>query len=232
MPDIVIAFDVYGTLIDTRGIVATLRPMVGEQADAMARVWREKQLEYSFRRGLMRSYVDFSVCTRQALDFACRAIQAQLSPTQMAQLLDAYRELPAFADVRAGLARLHAAGLRLYAFSNGSRAAIESLLANAGLREFFRDTVSVETVQSFKPDPAVYAHFLHQSGARADSAWLVSGNPFDVIGAMAAGMRAAWLQRAPDAIFDPWDVQPTLTVTSFDALVERFLRDNRADRSD
>ncbi len=47
-----LAFDVYGTLIDTQGIAATLKGWMGERATVLARAWREKQLEYTFRRGL------------------------------------------------------------------------------------------------------------------------------------------------------------------------------------
>ena len=65
---VTIAFDVYGTLIDTTGIVAALDARLGAQAGAFSDLWRAKQLEYSFRRGLMQNYRDFSVCTRQALD--------------------------------------------------------------------------------------------------------------------------------------------------------------------
>ena len=46
---VILAFDVYGTLISTHGVTA-LREVVGEKADELSRNWREKQLEYSFRR--------------------------------------------------------------------------------------------------------------------------------------------------------------------------------------
>ena len=68
---VTIAFDVYGTLIDTAGIVAALQRHVGEKAVAFSDLWRAKQLEYSFRRGLMQNYRDFSICTGNALDFCC-----------------------------------------------------------------------------------------------------------------------------------------------------------------
>ena len=61
-----IAFDVYGTLIDTDCVVSQLREWIGSQADVFSKTWRSKQLEYSFRRGLMRRYENFAVCTRQA----------------------------------------------------------------------------------------------------------------------------------------------------------------------
>jgi 2-haloacid dehalogenase len=75
----VLAFDVYGTLIDTAGVVSKLREHVGETAGEFSRAWREKQLEYSFRRGLMRQYEDFAVCTRDALEYTCAHFNAVLS---------------------------------------------------------------------------------------------------------------------------------------------------------
>jgi 2-haloacid dehalogenase len=214
-----LAFDVYGTLIDTHGVVAALREIVGERADAFSRAWRDKQLEYAFRRGLMRKYADFAVCTRQALDYTSASFQTELSDMQRDELLGVYRRLPAFADVQAGLTQLREHGYRLFAFSNGSQAAVEALLETAGIRSLFIDVVSVDDISTFKPDPAVYAYFLQRSGAVVSDAWLISSNPFDVIGAISSGMRAAWLQRSPDAVYDPWDVPPTLTVNSLPDLV-------------
>jgi 2-haloacid dehalogenase len=217
-----LAFDVYGTLIDTHGVIAALEPHLGPQAAAFSQAWRDKQLEYSFRRGLMRQYEPFSVCTSQALDHSCTRFGLQLSGNQRQRLLDAYQTLPAFADAAEGLAQAKAAGLRLFAFSNGRADAVESLLAQAGLRDFFLGVVSVDEVQSFKPDPAVYAHFLRRAGAVGPEAWMVSGNPFDVLGALGAGMRAAWVQRSPEARFDPWGPEPTLTVRSLPDLAAKL----------
>ena len=66
-----IAFDVYGTLINTHGVVSKLEEIVGDLAQSFSNTWREKQLEYSFRRGLMREYQNFTVCTAQALEYTC-----------------------------------------------------------------------------------------------------------------------------------------------------------------
>jgi 2-haloacid dehalogenase len=73
-------------------------------------------------------------------------------------------------------------------------------------------------VQSFKPDPSVYRHFLQQTGASHKGTWLVSGNPFDVIGAHMAGWRTAWVKRDPTAVFDPWDIQPDAIITDISEL--------------
>ena len=57
---ITLAFDVYGTLIDTNVVVEKLTEYLGELAPSFANTWRDKQLEYSFRRGLMENYEHFT----------------------------------------------------------------------------------------------------------------------------------------------------------------------------
>jgi len=211
---VTIAFDVYGTLIDTQGVVANLEQMIGAKAKDFSRTWREKQLEYSFRRGLMQNYVNFGVCTSQALNYTCQYYGTLLTEQQKAELLASYSTLPAFEDVREGLNRLNAENSRLYAFSNGSASAVEDLLTNAKIRKFFDGVVSCDDLKTFKPNPAVYSHFLRESGSLGSEAWLVSSNPFDVIGAVSAGIRSAWVQRSTETVFDPWDIEPTITINS------------------
>lgn len=217
-----IAFDVYGTLIDTQAVTSRLTELVGDKAPAITRAWRQKQLEYSFRRGLMRDYCDFSVCTREALVFACREASVEISDDALEQAMQAYADLEAFADVRPGLETLHRDGISLYAFSNGSRKAVERLLRRAEIDDYFTGIVSVEDVRSFKPDPAVYAHLLQSCGLPAAHVYLVSGNPFDVLGAANAGLRTAWLHRDPNAIFDPWGVKPDITSENFAGIADKI----------
>jgi 2-haloacid dehalogenase len=211
---ITLAFDVYGTLIDTHGVVSALEKHVGPAASEFSRMWREKQLEYSFRRGLMQNYENFAVCTANALDYTSAYFKLALSESDKKNLLGIYRVLPAFADAEVGLTQAQQAGFRMFAFSNGSAEAVELLLENAGIRRFFLGVVSVDEMKSFKPNPGVYSHFLRRAGAAGADAWLISSNPFDVIGAISSGMRAAWIKRSSDAIFDPWGIEPTLTASN------------------
>ena len=215
---VTLAFDVYGTLIDTHGVVAKLGEIVGDRATDFSSTWRDKQLEYSFRRGLMQNYENFAVCTRDALDYTCRRYGLEIRQADKQALLDIYRELPAFDDVHGALTALSARDCRSYAFSNGSEDAVETLLATAGIRDLFHGVVSCDDLRTFKPNPAVYAYFLTRAQASASKAWLISGNPFDVIGAISAGMRGAWVRRSADSIFDPWGIEPTVTVSGLDEL--------------
>ena len=219
-----LAFDVYGTLINTHGVLTALEELVGDKAKAFSNTWRDKQLEYSFRKGLMQNYETFAVCTSQALDYACTFYGTDLSDEQKKKLMGIYRVLPAFDDVKEGLTRLKAAGFRLYAFSNGAADALEVLLNNAGIRDLFNGVVSCDDVKSFKPNPGVYSHFLRKSDSTGGDAWLISSNPFDVIGSISAGMKSAWIHRSPEAVFDPWGIEPTITVSSLVELDKEITR--------
>jgi 2-haloacid dehalogenase len=216
-----IVFDVYGTLINTDAVVSQLREWIGSQAEVFSQTWRSKQLEYSFRRGLMRRYENFAVCTRHALDYCCAEYEVSFSSEQKDTLLQSYRGLPAFADVKESLAGLKAEGHRLFAFSNGTAEAVEEVLKTNGLRQCFEDVVSCDALKTFKPNPDVYHYFMREAGDTKD-AWLISGNPFDVIGAISAGMKSAWVKRTDRAVFDPWGIEPTVTVASLSELCEKL----------
>lgn len=217
---ITLGFDVYGTLIDTAGITEALKKHAGENAAAFSSLWRDKQLEYSFRRGLMQNYQHFAVCTRNGLDYVCNVMGYDISPEDRDSLMAQYRILPAFPDVKEALPRLQQGEFRLFAFSNGRKADVCSLLEHSGISSYFSDVISTDEIKSFKPNPAVYAHFLRRTGATGKEAWLISGNPFDVIGAISSGMRGAWVKRSAHACFDPWEIQPTTTVTNIAELKE------------
>lgn len=217
----VFAFDVYGTLIDTSAVFETLEKWLGPKATNFVHLWRNKQLEYSFRRGLMEQFVDFSVVTKQALLYCCQNLKVPLSENQKEQLLEMYTVLPAFPDVVSTIEALNKLNnCRIVAFSNGRKEAVEKLLKHAGVDHFFEDIISCATVQMFKPAPKVYEHLIKSTNADPSQSLLISGNPFDILGAMNYGLQGAWVQRDPSRTFDPWGITPTITMNNLLELVE------------
>ena len=237
-----LAFDVYGTLVDTAGIARALEETAGADSAAVAARWRDKQLEYSFRRALMRCYVSFAECTRQALDFVLAERNLSADESARKALMKEYGRLPAFPDAEECLKELQAKSKHYrYAFSNGSKEAVCEVLENCGLVSYFFDVVSVENKRLYKPAPEVYEYFSdcikpkfeplgvsiecvkHSELIKAKdlrTVWLVSFNPFDIIGARAAGWQAAWINRG-NVIFDKWaekEFQPTVTLNSLKEL--------------
>jgi 2-haloacid dehalogenase len=217
---VTLSLDIYGTLVDPLAVKTALVAHVGDAAGAFAETWRTKQLEYSFRRGLMGAYRNFTHVTKAALDFACETHGVRIADDDKIKLMNHYRALDAFPDVAPALAALQQKGAVLYAFSNGVKGDITALLEHAGLTGSISSIISADEVQTFKPDPRFYAHFLERTGATAATTWLVSSNPFDIIGAAACGWRTAWVKRNPNAVFDPWDHVPTVIISDLTELPE------------
>jgi 2-haloacid dehalogenase len=214
----VLAFDVYGTLIDPFQMENHLRASFGARAKEATELWRSKQLEYSFRRALMKKYENFDVCTAQALRFVSRQLDVPLADETVRNLLDEYLRLPAYPDVPAALGELQSRGFKMVACTNGTEHAVRGLLDRAGILARFSALVSVDTIRTFKPDPAVYEYLAAQVQADKEMICLISSNPFDVIGAKACGLQAAWVQRDAKKAFDPWEFEADLHVRGLEEL--------------
>jgi 2-haloacid dehalogenase len=214
----VLAFDVYGTLIDPFHMEEHLRAAFGEKAREASELWRTKQLEYSVRRALMKKYRNFGECTAQALRFVSAQLGISVSEESQAHLLSKYPQLPAYPDVAGALDQLAAQGCEIVACSNGTESAVRRALDHAGVLPHFKKIVSVDAIRTFKPDPAVYELLVAELRAPRETVWLISSNPFDVIGAKACGLRAAWVQRDPKRLFDPWEFEPDAIVHSLTQL--------------
>lgn len=214
----VVAFDLYGTLIDPIGIAAEIdRTLTGGRGQDLAVLWRTKQLEYSFRLTVMHAYQDFRWVTDRALRFAAASTGVELTDDAARHLLDCYDRLPAFPDALPALAAIRADGRRPAVFSNGSPGMIERLLASSRLGEHIDQRISVDAVREFKPAPAAYQHAARSLGVAIGQVTLVSCNAFDVVGADAAGMDTVWVNRT-GAAFDTIGEAPRAIITDLAGL--------------
>ena len=214
----VLAFDLYGTLVDPIAIAGELGRLLGD-ADGRqaAELWRLKQLEYSFRLTAMGRYEDFRWVTARALDFALASLGVRLPDGQAERLVELYDHLQPFPDAVPALRALAGLGHELSVLSNGTPAMISNCLGNSGLGGFFGQRVSVHEVRVFKPSPLVYRHAARQLSLPVGQIRLITSNAFDCVGASAAGMRTAWVNRS-GAPFDTIGAPPDLIVPGLDQL--------------
>ena len=206
-----LAFDMYGTLVDPIRIWKQLEHYTSVKAPRVAEIWRQKQLEFTFRLTAMERYEDFEQVTRKALDYALAAVGSDLDIQQKDLLIAQYNDLERFADVEPGLQRLKDAGHTMVVFSNGSPFMLTSIMHAAQLQPYFQGFVSVDEVKAFKPSPKVYQHVANRLGRPIGEVRLISANPFDVIGAESAGMQAAWVNRS-GGLFDTLGPKPQMVV--------------------
>jgi 2-haloacid dehalogenase len=191
-------FDAYGTLFDVHAAIARERNRVGPDADRLSELWRGKQLEYAWNLTLRGRYEDFWTLTERALDFALSRFP-KVDRGVRAALLDAYRTLDAFPDVRPVLAALREKRLTTAILSNGAPAMLDAAVTTAGLAPFLDHVISVDAIKIYKPRREVYQLAIDQLGMPPTDIAFVSSNRWDVAGAAEAGLAAIWVNRGGTA---------------------------------
>lgn len=187
-------FDAYGTLFDVNSATSECLRDLGGDAASLNRIWREKQLQYTWLRAVQGKHADFWQVTGDALDFALDVLGISNS-TLRQRLMEAYLTLRAYPDVAPVLDRLKTAGFRLAILSNGTPKMLTSVVSGAGLAGKFDAVMSVEDAGVFKPHPLVYQLAVDRLGVASGSIAFVSSNGWDVYAASAFGMRAVWCNR-------------------------------------
>jgi len=193
-PTQAVVFDAYGTLFDVQSVVTQCEQLFPERGEALSRLWRSKQLEYSWLRSLMGRYEEFESVTQAALIHSCAALGLNLDSAGSRLLLDEYRRLATYPDVHDVLQSLHR--VKLAILSNGSRQMLEAAVRNAGLEPLFDAVLSVDPLRIFKPHPRVYQLAVDTLAVHSDRIAFVSSNYWDACGATSFGFRAFWVNRA------------------------------------
>jgi 2-haloacid dehalogenase len=215
-------FDAYGTLFDVHSAVRRHAAACGENAEAISALWRQKQLEYTWTRSLMRRHADFEQVTGEGLDHALR-VYGRDDPSLRQALMDAYLELDAYPEVPAVLRRLRADGIRTAILSNGSPATLAAAVRSAGIGDLLDAVYSVESVGVYKPDPRVYQLAADGLGLAKERIWFQSSNVWDAAAAGAFGFNVVWCNRGGAPIEYGWAFAPT-EVRSLDELPDILAR--------
>ncbi|KAI0190667.1 haloacid dehalogenase [Xylaria flabelliformis] len=232
---VVIAFDLYGTLLSTESIASELAKIYGEEkAQSLAALWRRYQLEYTWRINSMGQYKTFSEITRSALAHAVAEHNLTLAVDDAETLMRAYDALHVFPEIPAAMQLLqeNSGAVDAYVFSNGTDDMVgNSIRTSPELgphADMFRSLVTVDSLKCFKPHPRTYAHLVEQAGKKgqAKDVWVVSANPFDIAGAKAAGLQAAFIDRSGKGWIDRLDEtqKPSLVTDSVDKAVQSILK--------
>jgi len=197
MPISALVFDAYGTLFDVHSVVARCNAIFPGRGLELSRLWRQKQLEYTWLRSLMGRYESFETITRHALEHACASLHLTLSAGGAKDLMDGYRRLSAYPEVTDALTGLR--DCRLAILSNGAPEMLNEVVRHAGLTRLLDQIISVAEIRVFKPHPSTYQLAVNKLRIRVEEIGFVSSNYWDVCGAAAFGFQAHWINRTKDA---------------------------------
>ena len=192
-----LVFDAYGTLYDVQSVRSLAIELCGDKGELVTQLWRLKQLEYSWLRGMMRAYEDFWPLTRASLEYSLQAAGVAPDPAICDPLMQKYLNLDLHPEATAALDALGSHKLAI--LSNGSPMMLDALVRASGVADRFTDVISVDRARSFKPDPACYALVEPALGVARDEVLFVSSNGFDVAGAKQFGFKVVRIERAAGA---------------------------------
>ena len=210
MPPQVLAFDVFGTVVDWHGSVTrevqALYP--GVDGDAFALAWRAGY-QPAMRR-VMSGELGWTL-----IDDLHRLILDELLPrfglgdmaeAERLHLNRVWHRLDPWPDVVAGLHRLKTR-YTLCTLSNGNLGLLTNMAKRAGLP--WDCILSAEVFRAYKPDPATYLGVARVFDIAPNQVMLVAAHQDDLAAARLCGLQTAYIERPAEfGLNSPKDVSP------------------------
>ena len=196
-----IVFDAYGTLFDInaaaqKSALVSSNSVLQRNWKELARIWRKKQIEYTWLQNILDSHTDFLDITKISLDFALEEMTLDQEPKLRKNLLDLYRTSEAYPEVVQVLEDLNDRGVKLSILSNGTPEMLLAACESTKIEKLLDFIVSVEEIGIFKPDGRVYELVNTKMRYKTKEVLFVSSNGWDIMGAAKFGFSTAWVNRS------------------------------------
>ena len=214
-----IIFDAYGTLFDVNSAAEKCKKKIGAKWEAFASYWRTTQLEYTWLRSLMERHKDFWQITEDSLIKSMKVFD--INPSMKNELLDLYKILTPFPEVKEVLTNLKKKNYKLAILSNGTPTLLQQLVSSNDLNNLFDDIFSIEEVNIYKPNSKVYDLPIKKYKIKPSEVAFLSANTWDVSGGGNYGYQAIWVNRNQN-IFDILDYSPELEIKNLSELTKIF----------
>ena len=210
-----IIFDAYGTLFDVNSAAEMCKNKIGDKWENFSNYWRMTQLEYTFLRTLMDRYKDFWQITEDSLDKSMKVYKIDNSLKK--ELLNLYKKLSVFPEVKQTLIKLKEKKLKLAILSNGTPTLLNGLVNSNNLNDLFDDIFSIDEVKVYKPSPKVYKMPIKKYKIKKNEVAFLSANTWDVSGGGNYGYNPVWVNRNNN-IFDNLDFKPNYEIQNLKEL--------------
>ena len=212
-----IIFDAYGTLFDVNSAAEKCKDKIGDKWECFANFWRTTQLEYTWLRSLMKRHKDFWQVTEDSLEKSMNAFK--IDKAMKNELLDLYKVLNTFPEVKDVLNKLKEKNYKLAILSNGTPALLNELVKSNNLDNIFDDIFSIEEVGIYKPDAKVYDMPIKKYKIQKEEVVFLSANTWDISGGGNYGYSSIWVNRN-NSIFDNLDYKPKDEVKNLNQLLD------------
>ncbi len=212
-----IIFDAYGTLFDVNSAAEKCKSKIGDKWENFANYWRKTQLEYTWLRSLMDRHKDFWQITEDSLAKSMKAFN--INSEMKNELLDLYKVLSPYPEVKETLKKLKEKKYKLAILSNGTPSLLNELVKSNSLNNLFDDIFSIEEVKIYKPSSMVYDMPIKKYNIKKEEAAFLSANTWDVSGGGNYGFSSIWVNRNKN-IFDYLDYKPKKEINELNQLLD------------
>lgn len=219
----VLTFDQYGTVVDMQtSLTEAVTPFLKEKGwtgdpSRFVTWWRRTHFENSMIDALCdRGHTPYREIGHRAVSFTMDRAGIAHTSDEVQWLVSQIETLKPFPEVPAALQRL-AGKYKLVILSNGDRDMLEN--AKPHLGHTFDETISVQEAGYFKPHRATYETAARILDLSPLQCMHVANHAFDCIGAKAAGMRTAFIDRRKRP-FGQTQHEPDLVVASMTELAD------------
>jgi 2-haloacid dehalogenase len=217
----VLVFDVNQTMLDLNALRPQFARVFGD--GRALDEWFSLLLHYSLVVTVADAYADFGTVGRAVLEMLANTKGIKLSSEDATRILQGVLTMPAHPDVLEGLKRLRAAGFRMVTLTNSSPSAVKAQLQNAGLTQYFDESISVDSIRRFKPDLQTYRSAAAHLSSQPAELLLIAAHAWDVFGAKKAGWQTAFLARNGISPF-PLGPKPDIIAPDLKVLADAILR--------
>jgi len=219
-------FDQYGTVVDMQGgLRAVAEPFLkskGSSIDPNSFVtwWRRTHFENSMIDALLQHpHMPYREIGHLSVRQVMQRAGIRHTMDEVRGLVEQIVRLRPFPEVPAALDRLRTR-YRLVVLSNGDPDMLEAAKPYHGVA--FERTISVAAANSFKPHVATYIKAAEIVGVPMHQVLFIANHAFDCIGAKAAGMHTAFIDRR-NRPFGATPHQPDLLVPNMTALADAIV---------
>ncbi|HUJ88142.1 MAG TPA: haloacid dehalogenase type II [Burkholderiales bacterium] len=219
----VVMFDQYGTVVDMQaGLTEIAAPFLKHKGwhgnpNSFVTWWRRTHFENSMIDALLhKAHTPYREIGHAAVAYTMERAGIRYTPEEVRYLVGCIERLRCFPDVPAALARLKAK-YRIAVLSNGDPDMLEAAKEHHGIP--FDEVISVAAANSFKPHVATYTKAAEIMQVGMDQVLFVANHAFDCIGAKAAGMHSAFIDRRKRP-FGGTPYQPDLRLDDMKALAD------------
>ena len=192
----VLAFDVFGTVVDWHGSIAAEVTRLGLQVDpdAFATAWRQgyKPAMARVRSGEL-PWTKIDDLHLMILDDVLKTFKiTSLTEAQVQDLNLVWHRLTPWSETVEGLHKLKSQ-FTIVTLSNGNLGLLANMAKNAGLP--WDLILSAEVFRHYKPDPETYLGVADTFNVLPEEVMLVAAHKDDLVAAHACGLQTAFIER-------------------------------------